>query len=201
MARQVFRRHFLQAAGGVIIPVIEKIARVLGKAFMGNGLLYSQRKPAAAAPDAFQAVFQLTPGNKGRVIPHQSQIPGGSAGQAAGVAVDGPAGIKGMGKGIDVAAGGRPQFFQAGDGAFDDAGFRFEAEGLFRVLVGKKDCSRQEGSGFPNGTLGKSFKCVIAPAAFWSSALTWREATFLSSSRKGASAGRFRAARLRAERP
>ena len=60
MARQVFRRHFLQAAGGVIIPVIEKIARVLGKAFMGNGLLYSQRKPAAAAPDAFQAVFQLT---------------------------------------------------------------------------------------------------------------------------------------------
>ena len=70
-----------------------------------------------------------------------------------------------MGKGIDVAAGGRPQFFQAGDGAFDDAGFRFEAEGLFRVLVGKKDCSRQEGSGFPNGTLGKSFKCVIAPAA------------------------------------
>ena len=135
MARQVFRRHFLQAAGGVIIPVIEKIARVLGKAFMGNGLLYSQRKPAAAAPDAFQAVFQLTPGNKGRVIPHQSQIPGGSAGQAAGVAVDGPAGIKGMGKGIDVAAGGRPQFFQAGDGAFDDAGFRFEAN-LKKAQVG-----------------------------------------------------------------
>ena len=132
---------------------------------MGNGLFHGQGKPAAAAPDAFQAVFQLPPGDESRVIPHQGQVSGGGAGQTAGVAVDGPAGIEGVGKGIDVAAGRGPQFFQAGDGAFDDAGIRLEAEGLFRVLVGEQDRSRQEGGGLSDGTFGKGFKRIIAPAA------------------------------------
>ena len=74
--------------------------------------MQGHRQPSPAAPQAAQAVHKLAQGDVLRFPEPDGVITGGSPGQAAGMAVDGPAGIEGMGKGINIGSRRRPLGFE-----------------------------------------------------------------------------------------